>query len=281
MWQWTMRILDIDLDFFLNTTRFWPSFGRPEDPTLRPWSPEAVQNFLEKQCGLRRDRPLPGLIVDEHHEVFFDWRIRIAQGLLVPPFEVVHLDAHADLGYGDASVPYVLTEVLGQPLKDRAFPRVGGREGLGPGNYLLFAIACRWIQALTYVYHPDRHADLPQGIVHLNAHKEGWITLSYYGPLPPEVFGQRRTLQPLAVEPPVPYREVSGAVYANTDGPFDLLYVARSPLYTPAEADRLLDVFRVYLCESATLPSKAVLRASRSHIRNARQTQPAKKGRPH
>jgi len=244
-----MRILDIDLDFFLNTVRFWPSFGRPIDPQLRAWSPDAVRVFLETRCSLRRDQPVPGVIVEEHHEIFFDWRQRIQKGQLQPPFEVVHLDAHADLGYGDASVPYVLTEVLAQPLEHRAFPRVGGREGLGPGNYLLFAVACRWIRTLTYVYHPGRYTDLPERIVYRNAQGEGWIALPYYGPIAPELLCQHHKLQPLAVEPPVPYREVPGTTYINTEGPFDFLYVARSPAYTPTEADRLLEVFREYLCE--------------------------------
>jgi len=242
-----VRILDIDLDFFLNKVQFWPGFGRPVDPALRPWSPEAVRDFLENRCGLRRDRPLPGLIVDEHHEIFFDWRRRIQEGLLQPPFEVVHIDAHADLGFGDASVPYVVTELLSLSPDERAFPRVGGREGLGPGNYLLFAIACRWISRLTYVYHPGRYPDLPERIVQLDARGEGCIQLPWYGARPPEALQQRWPEEPLAWEPPVPYREVPGPRYCNTEGPFDLLYIARSPAYTPAEADRLLALLGEYI----------------------------------
>jgi len=258
-----VRILDIDLDFFLNKVQFWPGFGRPVDPELRPWSPEAVRDFLENRCGLRRDRPLPGLIVDEHHEIFFDWRRRIQEGLLQPPFEVVHIDAHADLGFGDASVPYVVTELLSLPPDRRTFPCVGGREGLGPGNYLLFAIACRWISRLTYVYHPGRYPDLPERIVQLDARGEGSVQLPWYGPRPPEALQQRWPDEPLAWEPSVPYREVPGPTYRNTEGPFDLLYIARSPAYTPAEADRLLDVFRAYLIESPDVSHRPVRRRKR------------------
>ncbi|MDQ7041111.1 MAG: UPF0489 family protein [Rhodothermus sp.] len=249
-----MRILDIDLDFFLNKVQFWPGFGRPADPELHPWPPHKVRDFLEHRCGLRRDRPLPGLIVEEHHEIFFDWRRRIQEGRLQPPFEVVHIDAHADLGFGDASVPYVVTELLSLPLKTRAFPRVGGREGLGPGNYLLFAIACRWISRLTYVYHPGRYPDLPEHIVKLDARGEGIIQLPWYGWRSPETLQRHWPDKPLALEPPVLYREVSGSTLQHLEGPFDLLYIARSPAYTPAEADRLLEVFCEYIKAPAVHP---------------------------
>lgn len=241
------RILDIDLDFFLNKVRFWPGFGRPLDSELRLWPLDEVQAFLENRCGLRRDRPLPGRIVEEHHEIFFDWRQRIQQGRLRPPFEVVHIDAHADLGFGDASVLYVVTELLSLPLDQRTFPHVGGREGLGPGNYLLFAIACRWICRSTYVYHPGRYADLPERIVQLDAQGAGVIQLPWYGPRPLEALRQRWPDEPMAWEPPVAYREVAGPAYQNTEGPFDLLYIARSPAYTPLEADPLLEIFGFYL----------------------------------
>ena len=40
---------------------------------------------------------LPGWVIEHHDEAFARWRVAIGTGLLVPPFHVTHVDAHADL----------------------------------------------------------------------------------------------------------------------------------------------------------------------------------------
>ena len=61
-------------------------------------------------------------------------------GLLTPPFHVTHVDAHADLGLGDAGYVYLLTELLLEDPRDRWWPRTG-TTGLNDANHLAFAIA--------------------------------------------------------------------------------------------------------------------------------------------
>ena len=74
-------------------------------------------------------------------------------GILQPPFHVTHVDAHADLGLGDSGYVYLMTSLLFAPPESRLHPAPPtGKTGLTEGNFLLFAIACRWINDLEYVY---------------------------------------------------------------------------------------------------------------------------------
>ena len=149
-------ILDLDLDFFV-----WPiAHMRGGSARLSPddcqyiASEEAVRSFLEQQCHLKRDAPLRGQMLVHHDEAFFVWRRWLEEGSLKAPFAVTHVDAHADQGMGDAGWHYLLTELLALPVDERSSPKTGN-AGLTAGNYLMFAIANRWLHSLTYVYPID------------------------------------------------------------------------------------------------------------------------------
>lgn len=119
------------------------------DPADYPsWDSEKLDHFLSNQCLL--DRPLPGLAVDHHAEVFYAWREAIEAGILKRRFEVTHVDAHSDLAYSDTGRRYLRREVLSWPLEARSHPKEGN-DALGDGNYLAFAIANRWISSIEYV----------------------------------------------------------------------------------------------------------------------------------
>lgn len=56
-----MRVLDIDLDFFLAGCCPLADKGRrPELFGHEPWESGRVRRFLEGNCGLSKDRPIPG-----------------------------------------------------------------------------------------------------------------------------------------------------------------------------------------------------------------------------
>lgn len=80
-------------------------------------------NFLEHQCGLAAK--LPGFAVEHHGELFDRWRDAIQIGVLRPPLAVTHVDAHADLGLGDAGYIYLLTTLVHLPLEERLYPQKG------------------------------------------------------------------------------------------------------------------------------------------------------------
>jgi hypothetical protein len=156
-----VRVLDIDLDFFVDKVAYWRPAGseRLDGDEFTPWRLEDAMNFLEHHRGLMAK--LPGFVVEHHGELFDRWRDAIQSGVQRPPLAVTHVDAHADLGLGAAGYIYLLATLLHRPLKERRYPQKG-EEGLGDGNYLAFAIANRWLDELTYVFNTqgDRPADL-------------------------------------------------------------------------------------------------------------------------
>jgi UPF0489 domain len=145
-------ILDIDLDVFSSPTVYWPQTeDRPADGDYTCASAHDVRYFLEQQCGLSADNPIAGREFIDHDEAFVTWRRWIEQGMLTSPFSIVHVDAHADMGMGDAGWVYLLSDLLDLPVEERRAPR-RGFDALNAGNYLMFAVANRWVDRLTYVF---------------------------------------------------------------------------------------------------------------------------------
>jgi hypothetical protein len=246
------RVLDLDLDAFIygaahNRSSDAPRLNADEYP---PWDLPKVLTFLDSQCLLTA--PLPGFAVEHHGELFACWRDAIDNGVLVPPFHVTHVDAHADLGGGDAGYVYLLTELLLKPVGARHFPKVGD-DGLGDGNYLAFAIANRWISDLAYVIggrreyfedepdYPWKPTDL---IAHLFEGSDPWTkTIRLPALDAKDLHDMPERRRPLSLEPPVPY---SWQVWQRFQAaePFDVICLARSPAFTPAPADHIYDEIR-------------------------------------
>ena len=62
-----MRVLDLDMDFFLSAPCPLANLGeRPNEACAQAWSEEEVVRFLEQQCGLSSEHPVPGVIFDTH-----------------------------------------------------------------------------------------------------------------------------------------------------------------------------------------------------------------------
>lgn len=115
-----MRVLDIDLDFFLADCCPLAELGhRPSLPGHEPWEASAVRAFLENQCGLSRTAPKPGRIFETHDGALRFWEEQIAAGRLTAPFDVTHVDAHSDLGIGYPGQNFVLFNVLSMPVPKR------------------------------------------------------------------------------------------------------------------------------------------------------------------
>jgi hypothetical protein len=152
------RVLDLDLDFFVEG---FPAHWRPFDADRLdvlehpPWPTDLAIEFLMEKCRL--DGKLPGFAVEHHGELFMLWRDAIERGVMTPPFHVTHVDAHADLGLGEYGYAYLMTDLLFEPPDRRRHPPLGN-EGLTDGNWLSFAVACRWISRLTYVFNRDGEA---------------------------------------------------------------------------------------------------------------------------
>ena len=116
-----MRVLDIDLDFFLaDCCEPAPVGMRPDAAGHEPWQAEKVREFLEKNCGLDTKRKIPGRVFETHDGALQFWQELIAAGQLSVPFEVTHIDAHSDLGIGRPGPGFVLNSVLPLSPAERA-----------------------------------------------------------------------------------------------------------------------------------------------------------------
>lgn len=154
------RILDLDLDFFAHGAIHWPGedAGRRDPDEVLPWTVEESIGFLHDRCGL--SGPLPGAAVEHHGEVFCRWRDAIAVGRLVPPSMSPTSTRTPTWGRGTLGSSTCLLSSCSHRQKGGATPpkRYGG---LTDGNYLSFAVACRWLSGLVFVFSEGRLEDIP------------------------------------------------------------------------------------------------------------------------
>jgi hypothetical protein len=246
------RVLDLDLDFFVNpATHFVSGNRRLAEEHYTSASIEAVERFLEERCGLSQTRRIPGRFCEEHVAAFDIWREWIDAGTITNPFEVVHVDAHADMGLGDPSWTYLLSDILALPVSHRSDPKRGW-EGLNSGSYLAFAIANRWLSSLQYVF-PAHAANIdgyPTDVHTVFFRDEDWV----HGPIELPHYSQaqldellmltRNPPEPLCWEPPIPNKYTTGENFYSEG--FTHMILAQSRGFTPASADALIPVIRSY-----------------------------------
>ena len=229
-----MNVLDIDLDFFLNGV--YPLADAGERPALtghEPWEEARVRCFLEENCGLSAACPAPGRIFETHDFALDFWSEMMGQGRLTAPFSVTHVDAHSDLGVGQTG--YVLNALLALPAKKRADIPALRREGhISEANYLLFALAFRWIDRLCNVRNPHSLPDIPPEIME----GEDIRLNSFVSRLMEAGHGR---------EPKVPFNVYPDYALFRAEAPYDFVSVAVSPRYAPKEADRLLPLLGEYV----------------------------------
>ncbi|MDO4493291.1 MAG: UPF0489 family protein [Clostridia bacterium] len=234
-----MHVLDIDLDFFLeDVCPLAPLGERPGLEGHRPWSPEATERFLTEQCGLDAANPIPGVVFETHDMALRLWQSEIAKGRLTVPFAVTHIDAHSDLGIGKPGPGYVLNTVIAQsPELRRDSERHYGMHQLDEANYLLFALAYRYVDRLENIRNPRSKRDISQQI--LVPGTTDRIRL--------ESFVSRLMVGKNGPEPEIPFDVYDDWTEYRAPAPFDLMSVAISPRYAPKEADELLSVFRKFM----------------------------------
>lgn len=180
--------------------------------------------------------------------------------MITIPFEVIHVDSHADLGLGYPSWEFIMDSLLTLPVEERVkienYSKVFGeyREP-GIGDYLLFALAFRWISKLTYVCNPENIGDdyvwmiLKDGIepndkIQL-VHNENMKAMS----IPRNL---KKYYETAVREPEVDFTIINSIEDVNYDGKFDYVTFSISPNYTPASADFIIDIIKEYIEESYT-----------------------------
>lgn len=267
-----MKVLDLDMDYFIKKVPYSidESYcGRLEKYYDKyVWKEKEVRDFLEKNLGLSKEHKIPGRIVKGHIESLFFWNELIKKEKLTIPFEVIHIDSHADLGLGYFSYKHIKDFLLSLPVKERPFhpyyvsPINGKTNGIGIGDYLLFAIAYRWIKKLTYCGNPNGTCnDYIWNTLKNMEEKLIWNEPVYnsiqllYNPIDelPDDINDRKTISRYiknsTKEPEVPFLIIPTIKDVCYNSDFDFAILAQSPNYTPASADYIIDVFKEYIEE--------------------------------
>ena len=148
------------------------------------------------------------------------------------------MDAHSDLGIGYPGPGYVLNGVLPRlPACRASIPEYYEQKQLDEANYLLFALAFRWISSLENVRNPRSRPDIPREI--LGDETGDVIRLTS--------FAARLLEQKNGPEPMIPFRVYPDYRDFISSGPYDFVTVAISPRYAPREADALLPLLEGYV----------------------------------
>lgn len=231
------------------------------------WSEEQVRDFLEKNLGLSKEHKIPGRIVTGHNESLCFWQELISAGKLKTPFEVIHVDSHADLGLGYCSHAHIKNVMLGFPVEERPeHDRYIGINGdikhAGIGDYLLYAVAYRWISKIEYCGNPCGECNDYIWSTLKDFHEEyiwdkpveNTIQL-LYNPKEEEpeydapASVKKRYIDNSIKEPEVPLLIIPTVENVKYNGDFDYAVLAQSPNYTPKSADFIMDIVREYIVE--------------------------------
>lgn len=267
-----MRILDLDMDYFMTKV----AHDIPETSTERldeecyaeaVWDKQRVIDFIENRLGLSKKRKILGRIVTGHNGALYFWKELINTGRLEVPFEVIHVDSHADLGVFSTTPVFIRKNLLKWPVEERpahsqhdnGFGRIC-TEGIS--DYLLFAVAYRWISKLTYCgnpagppfdydvttlkdFHEEFFYDKPaDNVIQLLFNPTMECPNSF-----DEDFKIWAYIDASQKEPEVPFRIIPTVEAVKYNGDFDFIVFAQSPNYTPRSADYIIEVIRDYIDE--------------------------------
>ena len=190
----------------------------------------------------------------------------ISKNKLTTPFDVIHVDSHADLGCGCASSDFLQDRILTLPIesrhKVRNYDNNGKIEGINIGDYLLWGIAYRLFSKITYCSNPNGdHNDYCWDTLK-NYHEEpiwdkpvsNYIQLTFNENMELPQYDssesyKKRYLAGAIREPEVELRIIPTIKDVKFDGDFDFVVLAQSPNYTPASADFIIDIIKEYIEE--------------------------------
>lgn len=265
-----MKVLDLDMDYFMTkiASTSYSCHERLTDEDYRKsvWSADEVQRFLEQNLGLSKSRRKPGRIVQGHDEALLFWKELIDCEKLSDPFDVVHVDSHADLGLGDDSYQFLqgkfLTLSTAERRKINEYEFCGEMKRISIGDYLLWAVAYKMISSITYCANPnDTGNDYVWETLKDFCETKIWdkpvknyIQLKYNKMMEmPRINSsddyKRKYLEGAIKDPEVELLTISTIEDVKFDGNFDYIVMAQSPNYTPSNADFILDIFRQYINE--------------------------------
>ncbi len=262
-----MRVLDLDMDYFMDEIANHVDINEINrlsevDYGESVWDEDRVRCFLEKNLGLSKEHKIPGRILVGHNEALFFWEELMQEDKLYDPFEVIHVDSHADLGLGCIfSVLLFFNDILTLPMKDRCKVRSlkykNDKIGISIADYLLWAIAYGYLSKIVYGTNPHNYAPDVWDLLlknkrydkESNSTLSGNIQLKHCTQKYDTSYEADKIIKYSTKDPEVEFIVTNKIENVKYNGDFDFVSIAQSPNYTPASADFILDIFRDYINE--------------------------------
>jgi hypothetical protein len=237
-----VQILDIDMDYFLTEKTSYHK-DRKQINNKIVWTKSEIIEFLEKKLGLSKNNKIKGRIVTYHNEALNFWEELVDDKKLKVPFEVIHVDSHADLGLGIPGWSNLFDKVLILPVDERQKYVKNSEFKYHEGNYLLFALLYRWISSLTYI--PNKREignDYLWGIMKNGNEESGYIEIPYNSQRPQSdiYIDTKRFLENCTYEPQVEFKVINKFSNIDITNNYDFLSFAISPNYTPESSDFII-----------------------------------------
>lgn len=229
------NVLDIDLDLFVDprTDGFSTKPGA-RAANVAAWDPAMVREYMTSALGLSLKRKLPGRAFETHEQILYE----LSQ--IRPPVRLFHLDAHADLGICiNCSRFHAEFLAIDPDLRASLLSDFEPKEG----DWLLYAIACGFVDELDYVMHPEMYAclrrnrlhDIPMGMDKWDDEcTDDYLYLKRFcGPR--QQYERRAGKHTL--DRRIPLRIHSRDDFWSPVATFDFMFITRSPRFTPVTSD--------------------------------------------
>jgi hypothetical protein len=237
-----MNVLSIDADFFVSpVARMVDLHSEERLPDSYETDPPKLVEYLLDRFGLTTP-DVPGVFMRHHDQGFDVLRAVAARGEAI---DLVHVDAHADLGLADVkSLTYLFTDFAHRTAAERANPRRGD-DGLDLGNWLAFAVGAGFLSSVTFVprelWEDVDPTDLPPSLLSSDRKMLRVARASV------EDLGEEQvSFTPLGHLPCAGAAALDLAFRDSFQASAcpDLVMVCQSPQFTPKSADAVLDACR-------------------------------------
>lgn len=246
-----MRVLSIDIDFFVTPVAHGISFSTTRRLSENRYKTVPDSELLQylARFGLSADSPaVPGVFIRDHvgaYDVIAD----LVGQHGTPIDELVHVDAHADLGMGDSGYCYLLLDVAHRPLARRRRPRRRRMSGLNSGNWLPFVVANQWVRSVRFVPPSNSPGDivatyfreyppLSNSSIEIIAAQEADLgVVAYQGTCALERAAVFRA-RPVVASAEFTICDHQSVSFARPD----YVIICQSPQYTPSSADRIFEL---------------------------------------
>lgn len=247
-----IRILDLDLDFFILPTD-WPGYHDDRAMNdLQSWSEIDVKRFLENSCGLSKDSPVKGKVFEEHDEVYSFCKKIIQDSAEEVQFIIDHVDAHADLGFGNSSFNKLHREFSPGNRSGWITEELEKSIGLNRGNFLLFLIAQGWVFELNFINHAKwNFHDINQILIFKREDRCNCIRIQYYEDCSNVAANKQEDGMSIGILG-CDFHKIDYRLFNNPHR-YDYVFLTKSPNYSPPSSDSLIPTIEQYIDTTANI----------------------------